>query len=92
MLTTPPGTSDVASTSASETAGSGPLLGGDDDGGVAGDEHRREHATQPEQRTTPAARGPTTPVGSGSEKLKYGPATGLARPATCAYLSAQPAY
>ena len=34
----------------------------------------------------------TTPVGSGTEMLKYGPATGLALPATCAYLSAQPAY
>ena len=34
----------------------------------------------------------TTPVGSGSEKLKYGPAIGLADPATCANLSAQPAY
>ena len=34
----------------------------------------------------------TTPVGSGSEKLKYGPAIGLAEPATCANLSAQPAY
>ena len=34
----------------------------------------------------------TTPVGSGSEKLKYGPATGLAEPATWANLSAQPAY
>ena len=34
----------------------------------------------------------TTPVGSGTEKLKYGPATGFADPATCANLSAQPAY
>ena len=34
----------------------------------------------------------TTPVGSGTEMLKYGPATGLALPATCANLSAQPAY
>src|SRR5699024_12393135 len=34
----------------------------------------------------------TTPVGSGTEMLKYGPATGLAIPATCATLSDQPAY
>src|SRR5262249_56447487 len=34
----------------------------------------------------------TTPVGSGSEKLKYGPATGLAAPRTWASLSDQPAY
>ena len=33
----------------------------------------------------------TTPVGSGTERLKYGPATGLPVPATCTYLSAQPA-
>ena len=34
----------------------------------------------------------TTPVGSGRLKLKYGPATGLDPPATCATLSGQPAY
>ncbi len=34
----------------------------------------------------------TTPVGSGTLRLKYGPATGLAPPATCATLSGQPAY
>jgi len=31
-------------------------------------------------------------VGSGTVKLKYGPATGFAVPTTCAILSAQPAY
>src|SRR5205807_1379913 len=35
---------------------------------------------------------PTTPVGSGSVKLKYGPETGFDEPSTCASLSAQPAY
>ena len=35
---------------------------------------------------------PTTPVGSGTVKLKYGPATGLEPPSTCGSLSAQPAY
>ncbi len=34
----------------------------------------------------------TTPVGSGVERLKKGPATGLALPTTWASLSAQPAY
>lgn len=34
----------------------------------------------------------TTPVGSGEERLKYGPATGFAPPTTCAILSVQPAY
>ena len=34
----------------------------------------------------------TTPVGSGSEKSKYGPATGLAFPNTWVSLSAHPAY
>ena len=33
---------------------------------------------------------PTTPVGSGTLKLKNGPATGLDDPTTCATLSAQP--
>ena len=35
---------------------------------------------------------PTTPVGSGIVKLKYGPATGFVPPSTWASLSAQPAY
>lgn len=35
---------------------------------------------------------PTTPVGSGVEKLKNRPATGLAEPTTAPSLSAQPAY
>ena len=44
-------------------------------------------------RTTPAgASTATTPVGSGVERLKNGPATGLALPTTWVTLSAQPAY
>jgi hypothetical protein len=35
---------------------------------------------------------PTTPVGSGADRLKYGPATGFAPPYTCASLSDHPAY
>ena len=34
----------------------------------------------------------TTPVGSGTEKSKYGPATGLEEPCTWCTLSLQPAY
>ena len=34
----------------------------------------------------------TTPVGSGTVKSKYGPATGFELPSTCASLSAHPAY
>ena len=48
--------------------------------------------TKPSRLESWGARMATTPVGSGSEKLKYGPAIGLAEPATCANLSAQPAY
>ena len=38
------------------------------------------------------ARTATTPVGSGVERLKNGPATGLALPTTWVILSAHPAY
>ena len=48
-LTTPPGRSEVASTSLSDTAGSGRSCGGHDDGGVAGRDHRGEHRHEPEQ-------------------------------------------
>ena len=47
---TPAGTSDVASTSPSVTAGSGRDLRGEDDGGVAADDGRREARHEPEQR------------------------------------------
>ena len=55
-LTTPPGTSDVARTSVSVTAGSGRRLGGDQHDGVAGDERRREPATRARAATTSRAR------------------------------------
>src|SRR6185437_9011829 len=89
-LTTPPGRSDVARTSVSDTAGSGRsreatmtvvlpvvMIGAITD-------------TRPRRLDSCGARAPTTPVGSGSEKLKYGPATELALPVTWAYLSATP--
>src|SRR3954451_10578316 len=89
MLTTPPGKSDVASTSASVTATSGraattthvlPVT-------IAG----ATTETKPSSAESGATI-PTTPVGSGVEKLKNGPATGFAEPVTAATLSAQPAY
>jgi hypothetical protein len=91
-LTTPPGTSEVASTSASSTAASGwvwdatttvvlpPTIAG------------ATRETSPRSGGSSGARIPTTPVGSGTVKLKYGPATGFDEPSTCASLSAQPAY
>src|SRR5271166_5019170 len=81
-LITPPGTSEVASTSDSDTAGSGerslasattvlPLTTA---GAIT--------ETKPSRLEACGAITATTPVGSGSEKLKYGPATGLAAPRT----------
>ena len=78
MLTTPPGTSEVASTSARSRAGSGrsslaittavlPVA-------ITG----ATTLTSPSSEELCGASTPTTPVGSGTEKLKYGPATGLA--------------
>src|ERR671923_308936 len=49
-------------------------------------------ATRPSSAGSGGATIPTTPVGSGIVKLKYGAATGFEVPRTCAYLSAQPAY
>ena len=48
--------------------------------------------TRPSRLESAGAIVTTTPVGSGTLKLKYGPATGLAAPATWATLSLQPAY
>ena len=48
--------------------------------------------TSPSSAGSSGATIPTTPVGSGIVKLKYGAATGFEVPRTCAYLSAQPAY
>ena len=92
MLTTPPGTSEVASTSENVTAGSGrsyddttttvlPVT-------IAG----ATTLTSPSSDDSCGARTATTPVGSGVERLKNGPATGLAPPTTWVILSAQPAY
>src|SRR6202162_6557018 len=92
MLTTPPGRSEVASASASSTAASGfdseatatTVLPATIAGAMG--------ETSPASAGASGASTPTTPVGSGTVKLKYGPATGFEEPSTCAILSAQPAY
>ena len=68
------------------------LLGGDDDHRVAADDRGGEPRDEPLERGLVGREDPTTPVGSGIVKLKYGPATGFVPPSTCASLSAQPAY
>src|ERR1044071_5581645 len=88
MLTTPPGRSLVASTSARVIATCGP---GDSTTTVlpvtiAG------AMTLTRPSSDAGATTPTTPVGSGAEMLKNGPATGLAPPVTWAILSDHPAY
>ena len=67
-------------------------LGRDGDDGVAADDRGRDPGDEPEQRGLAGATMATTPVGSGTVKLKYGPETGFAPPSTCGSLSAQPAY
>src|SRR4029453_12459041 len=47
---------------------------------------------RPSRALSPGAAIPTTPVGSGIVKLKYGPATGLVAPRSWPILSAHPAY
>jgi hypothetical protein len=92
MLTTPPGTSEVASASESSMLASG--LGSEARTTVvfpptiAG----ASRETRPSSVGSAGAMTPTTPVGSGSVKLKYGAATGFDEPSTCASLSAHPAY
>src|SRR5262245_21051311 len=92
MFTTPAGTSEVASTSANVIAGSGrsadaatttvlPLI-------TTG----ATTLSSPSRLDSWGASTATTPVGSGVDRLKNGPATGLALPMTWASLSAQPAY
>ncbi len=92
MLTTPPGTSEVASTSLNVTAGSGRAY--DDTTTQVLPETITGATTEisPSSEDSCGARTATTPVGSGVDRLKNGPATGLALPTTWVSLSAQPAY
>jgi hypothetical protein len=91
-LATPAGTSDVASTSDKVTAGSaaGPLATSTAVLPVA--MTGASTLTRPSSPPSGGVITATTPVGSGTLKLKYGPATWLAPPAIWATLSGQPAY
>src|SRR5437764_1371086 len=92
MLTTPPGRSEVASTSASVIAGSGRSSAASTTAVFPETITGATTLTRPSRADSGGATTPTTPVGSGADRLKYGPATGLALPCTWASLSAQPAY
>src|SRR5439155_10956431 len=91
-FTTPPGTSDVASTSASVIAGSGRSSLVSTTAALPVTITGARTLTRPSNDESAGATTPTTPVGSGVDRLKYGPATGFADPYTCAILSDQPAY
>ena len=92
MLTTPPGTSEVASTSENVTAGSGRSYELSTTAVLPVTTTGATTETRPSRLDCCGATTATTPVGSGVERLKNGPATGLALPVTWVILSAQPAY
>src|SRR5260221_2770702 len=92
MLTTPAGTSDVAIASASSIAASGCVSDATATTALPPTSAGDSREIKPSRAGSSGARIATTPVGSGTVKLKYGPATGLDEPSTCASLSAQPAY
>src|SRR5215204_1594032 len=92
MLTTPPGTSAVAIASASSIDASGSGSDASTTAVLPPTITGASRATRPSSAGCSGAMTPTTPVGSGTVKLKYGAATGFDEPSTCAYLSAQPAY
>src|SRR5205823_8173183 len=91
-LTTPPGTSHVASASASSTAASGLVSDATATTALPPTSGGSRRVTRPSRGGSSGARTATRPVGSGTVKLKYGPATGFDPPSTCGSLSAQPAY
>src|SRR5579884_3833073 len=91
-LTTPPGTSLVASASASSIAASGRVSDATATTAFPPTSGGRSRVTSPSNGGSSGASTATTPVGSGTVKLKYGPATGFEPPSTCGSLSAQPAY
>ncbi len=91
-FTTPAGTSEVASTSASVIAGSGRRSLATTTAVLPVAMTGASTLTSPSRLDSAGATTATTPVGSGTLKLKYGPATGFAAPATWATLSGHPAY
>ena len=92
MLTTPPGTSEVAIASASSIAATGCVSEATTTTALPPTSAGASRETRPPSAGSSGARIATTPVGSGKVKLKYGPETGFEEPITCASLSAQPAY
>src|SRR6187551_1983504 len=92
MLTTPPGTSDVAIASASSSAASGCVSDATTTTALPPTIAGASRETRPPKAGSSGARMATTPVGSGVVKLKYGPETGFEEPIACASLSDQPAY
>jgi hypothetical protein len=91
-FTTPAGTSEVATASASSIAASGCVSDATATTVLPPTSAGTILETSPSSAGSSGAMTATTPVGSGSVKLKYGPATGFDDPSTCASLSAQPAY
>src|SRR5919108_5564148 len=92
MLTTPPGTSEVAIASASSIATSGRVSEATATTALPPTRGGSSRVTSPSNGGSSGASTATTPVGSGTVKLKYDPATGFEEPITCASLSVQPAY
>src|SRR6266404_5315782 len=91
-LMTPPGTSEVARTSVRVTAASGRVSDAMTTTALPATSGGATRETRPSNDDGSGATTPTTPVGSGIVKLKYGAATGFAEPSTWLILSAQPAY
>ena len=77
MLTTPPGTSEVARTSVSVTAGSGRVSEASTTTVFPATSGGARRDTSPSSDDVSGATMPDDPVGSGIVKLKYGAATGF---------------
>src|SRR6185437_13569743 len=92
MLITPPGTSDVARTSESVTAGRGRVSDVTTTAVLPATTTGASRDTSPSRDDDSGATTPMTPEGSGIVKLKYGAPTGFTVPSTWVILSAQPAY
>src|SRR6185503_14772311 len=91
-LTTPAGTSEVASTSVNVIAGRGRDSEARTTTAFPATSGGASRETRPKSDDVSGATTPTTPVGSGIVKLKKSDATGFEEPRTWAILSAQPAY
>src|SRR4029079_7143861 len=91
-LTTPPGTSEAASTSAKVIAGRGGWGEAATTVVLPVTTTGATTLTRPSRLEPAGASTATTPVGSGVERLKNAPATGFAFPTTWVTWSAQPAY